>query len=119
MLRLLVRAIGLVLLAGAFAAAVIDGARSLADQQLDTDPDGPIARLCVSCQIRALPALARKMHPMLWDPVLVSILYVPDLCRSGGARRYIDADCAAPRRRRYDRRAPVNWTRSSRRNKFG
>jgi hypothetical protein len=76
-LRLLFRAIGLVLLAGAFAAAVIDGARSLADQQLALTPMGQLLAYAFPVKFALVPALARKVHPMLWDPVLVSILYVP------------------------------------------
>ncbi len=77
MLRLLVRAIGLLLLAGAFAAAVIDGARSLADQQFALTSMGKMLATAFPSKFQILPALASKVHPLLWDPVLVSILYVP------------------------------------------
>lgn len=77
MLRLLVRAIGLLLLAGAFAAAVMDGARSLADQHLALTPMGAALGRVFPTKMANLPTLARKLHPLLWDPVLLSILYVP------------------------------------------
>ena len=77
MLRWLVRAMGLLLLAGAFAAAVIDGARSLADQQLSLTSLGVALATLFPAKIAALPALAGKVHPLLWDPVLLSLLYVP------------------------------------------
>jgi hypothetical protein len=75
--RLLVRAIGLLLLAGAFAAAVTDGARSLADQALTLTSMGAALGTVFPAKMAALPALARKIHPLLWDPVLLRILYVP------------------------------------------
>ena len=77
MLRWVFRGLGLLLLAGAFAAAVIDGARSLADQQLSLTPMGAALATLFPSKIAALPALAAKVHPLLWDPVLLSILYVP------------------------------------------
>ncbi len=77
MLRWLARAIGLLLLAGAFAAAVIDGARSLADQTLTLTPAGIALGAAFPAKMTALPALARNVHPWLWDPVLLKILYAP------------------------------------------
>ena len=77
MLRWVVRVLGLLLLAGAFAAAGIDGARSLADQQVSLTSTGVALASLFPAKIAALPALAAKVHPLLWDPVLLSILYVP------------------------------------------
>jgi hypothetical protein len=64
-------------LAGAFAAAVIDGARSLADQKLTLTPLGNALGSQFPAKMAALPALARKIHPLLWDPVLLWVLYRP------------------------------------------
>jgi hypothetical protein len=76
-LKALARVIGLLLLAGAFAAAVIDGARSIADQRLVLTPMGITLGHAFPAKIEALPTLARKVHPLLWDPVLLNILYAP------------------------------------------
>jgi hypothetical protein len=77
-LRLLVRTIGLLLLAGAFAAAVIDGARSLADQQLRLTPMGVVLARPFPAKFAQLePFVRTKLHPFLWDPVLLNILYAP------------------------------------------
>jgi hypothetical protein len=76
-LRWLVRAIGFLLLVGAFAAAVIDGARSLADQKVTLTPLGIALGKEFPAKMAALPALASKIHPLLWDPVLLWILYGP------------------------------------------
>ena len=77
MLRWLFRAIGLFCLAGAFAAAVLDGARSIADQKLALTQLGVTLATAFPAKFPLLPALAGKIHPLLWDPVLLSLLYVP------------------------------------------
>jgi len=76
-LRWLFRAIGLFCLAGAFAAAVLDGARSIADQKLALTPLGVTLATAFPAKFPLLPALVAKVHPLLWDPVLLSVLYVP------------------------------------------
>ena len=77
MLRLLFRLAGLLTLAGAFASAVIDGARTLADRQLELTPLGATLAWALREKFAALPALVARIHPKLWDPVLLSVLYVP------------------------------------------
>ena len=79
MLRLLFRLLGLLSLAGAFAAAVLDGARSLADQGLQVTPIGETLARLAPAKFAALHAAAAKIHPKLWDPVLVWVLYTPTL----------------------------------------
>ncbi len=98
-LRFVVRLIALGLLAGAFAAAVIDGARSLADQQVVLTSMGQTLGLVIPSRMAILPQQVARLSPWLWDPVLISILYVPAfidlavvglvlmaLCRPRGAR---------------------------------
>ena len=77
MLRLLFRLLGLLALAGAFASAVIDVARTLADQRLEMTPLGATLAYVLRDKFAALPALVARIHPKLWDPVLLSVLYVP------------------------------------------
>ena len=77
MLRFVFRLVGLLLLAGAFAAAVMDGARSLADQQLALTSAGVALGRLIPAKMAALPGLASKAHPLLWDPILLNVLYVP------------------------------------------
>jgi len=76
-LRLLLRLIGLLMLAGAFAAAVLDGARTLADQKLEMTPLGSLVATLAPAKFQALPAAVSKISPKLWDPVLLSFFYVP------------------------------------------
>src|SRR3954454_10396252 len=99
MLRFLVRAIGLVALAGAFALAVMDGARSIANDTLALTPLGASLAQLAPVKFQQLPALASKIHPKLWDPALLDLLYVPTsvvLAVAGIAL----AALAAPRRDR-------------------
>ena len=66
------------LLAGAFAAAVIDGARSLAAQQLTLTSTGLALDLAFPSKFPLLqPFVEKRLHPLLWDPVLVAILSAP------------------------------------------
>ena len=71
------RLLGLLTLAGAFAAGVIDGARTLADQRLELTPLGATLAYVLRDKFAALPALVGKISPKLWDPVLLSVLYAP------------------------------------------
>lgn len=78
MIRFLLRLVGLILLAGAFAAAVIDGARSLALQQLTLTPMGLALDFAFPNKFPLLqPFVEKRLHPLLWDPVLVTILSAP------------------------------------------
>jgi len=76
-LRLLFRLTGLISLAGAFAAAVIDAARTLANGRLEWTPAGVTLDRLFPAKFEALPALAARIHPKLWDPVLLTILWSP------------------------------------------
>ena len=78
MLRLLVRTVGLLSLVGAFAAAVIDGARTIADSQLTLTPTGAVLARPFPAKFAELePFVRTKIHPFLWDPILLKILYAP------------------------------------------
>ena len=83
MLRFLIRLIGLLLLAGAFAALIVDGTRSVADGRIDLLPFGRMIA-------RVSPEAFMKLHagiethlPSLWDPVMVTVLLLPTWCVLG------------------------------------
>ena len=99
MLRFLVRAIGLVALAGAFAAAVMDGARSIANDTLSLTPVGAALARLAPTKFAQLPAWAARINPKLWDPVLLDALYVPT-CVALAAAGAILVALAAPGRER-------------------
>jgi hypothetical protein len=77
-IRLFFRALALVSLAGAFAACVIDGARSIADDRLSFTPIGTTAYWAFPAKFPLLQGfIEQRLHPMLWDPVLLHVLMLP------------------------------------------
>jgi hypothetical protein len=76
-IRLFIRILGLALLAGAFAAVVIDGARSIAADQLSLTPMGVTAYWAFPNKFPLLEPFLRKINPLLWDPILLNILLLP------------------------------------------
>lgn len=84
MLRLIFRFIALMLLAAAFAALVIDGAKSLSDSTLVLTPLGKTLFALFPTRFPLLqPAIERHVSPFLWDPVVVSILLAPTWAVAG------------------------------------
>jgi hypothetical protein len=76
--RLLFRVLGLVLLAGAFAACVIDGARSIADDRLSFTRLGDTAYWAFPNKFPLMQSFVeRQIHPLLWDPILLNLLKAP------------------------------------------
>ena len=85
MLRLALRLFGLLTLAGAFAALVIDGTRSIAAGEIMLTPLGSTAIWLFPAKFPILqPAVERHLHPWLWDPLLVSLLLTPTFLALGG-----------------------------------
>jgi|ERR1700761_2783055 hypothetical protein len=77
-MRLIGRLIGLVLLAGAFAAAVIDGAKSIAASHFILTSLGQTLYAAFPNKMPLLePFIERQIHPLLWKPVLYNILLAP------------------------------------------
>ena len=78
MFRLSFRLIALLLLAGAFAALVIDGTRSIAGGALSLTPLGQTLVWLMPEKFATLkPALQHALPPFLWDPVMVKVLLMP------------------------------------------
>ncbi len=78
MFRFLVRAIGFVFLAGGFAGLVLDGARSIAASSLLATPFGESCHRMFPRSFALLqPAVERHLHPLVWDPFLLSVLLLP------------------------------------------
>ena len=78
MLRFVFRFLGLVMLAGAFAAAVIDGARSLADQRLELTAMGRALDYAFPSKFPLLqPFVERRLGRFVWDPILLGVLSAP------------------------------------------
>jgi hypothetical protein len=99
LIRFAFRLVGLALLAGAFAAAVIDGARSLADQKLELTSMGVALATALPSKFELMHAYIVKHTPLLWDPVLINVLYAPatlDLAVLGAALFYLARRRAVP-----------------------
>jgi hypothetical protein len=73
MFRFLLRLSGLFSLAGAFAALVIDGTRSLAGGRVILTP---LSDLLVQ-RIGMIERGALSLHPLLWDPIATTLLRLP------------------------------------------
>lgn len=77
-MRLIGRFIGLALLASAFAAAIIDGARSIAASRLILTPLGETLYWAFPNKMPLLqPFVEKRIHPLLWDPILYHVLLAP------------------------------------------
>lgn len=77
MLRFLFRTLGLILLACAFAAAIVDGTRSIAAGSLVFTTLGQAMELYMPTQLASLQDAAARVHHWLRDPGLVMILLLP------------------------------------------
>ena len=84
MIRLFIRIVGLALLAGAFAACVIDGARSIAAEQLSFTPMGATVYWALPNKLPLMQSFLERFHPLLWDPILLHILMLPTWAVLGG-----------------------------------
>ena len=78
MLRFLVRAIGLLLLAGGFIALIVDGTRSLAASSLYvTSIDAALQTLAPAVYQSLEKSVLAHLPHFVWDPLLVHLLRVP------------------------------------------
>ncbi len=99
MIRFTLRLVGLALLAGAFAAAVIDGARSLADQKIELYSMGFVLAHAFPAKFALMHDYLVKKAPLLWDPVLLDALYAPatlDLAVLGAVLLYLASRRSVP-----------------------
>jgi hypothetical protein len=77
MLRLMFRFAGILLLAVAFAALIVDGTRSIAAGAAAIAPLGRIVSALFPDLFAKVHAAIESHAPLLWDPVLVTILLLP------------------------------------------
>lgn len=76
-MRLLFRLVGLLCLAAAFAALIVDGTASVAAGKVDLHPLGDTLAKLSPDGFARVQALVSAKAPMLWDPVLSSLLLLP------------------------------------------
>jgi hypothetical protein len=78
MLRFLLRAIGLLLLAGGFIALIVDGTRSLAGSSLYvTSIDTALQTIAPAVYQSSEKWILAHLPPFVWDPLLIHLLRVP------------------------------------------
>ncbi len=77
MIRFIVRVIAVLLLAGGFATAVIDGTRSIAANNVQLTSVGDLFRTLQPAKYAQLQPMVERWNPRLWDPVAVKALAVP------------------------------------------
>jgi hypothetical protein len=69
---------GLLLAAAGFVGLVIDGTRSIANNQVTFTPLGELAFTLFPRSFPLIePAVTRHVHPFLWDPVLLKFFLLP------------------------------------------
>jgi hypothetical protein len=78
MFRLIFRFLGLLLLAAAFAALVVDGTRSIAGGALSLASFGQTMLWLMPSKFAGIEAAAQHvLPPLLWGPVMVRVLKMP------------------------------------------
>lgn len=77
MIRFLLRILGFVLLAAAFVGAVVDGARSIANDAVSLTPLGDVAAAVLKERYLALRPAAESLHPLVWQGLLGPLASVP------------------------------------------
>ena len=77
MVRLFFRFVGLLLLAGAFVALVVDGTRSVAAGTVAIVPFGRTSSAMFPDAFAKLHQAVQTHLPVLWDPVLVTLFLLP------------------------------------------
>ncbi len=77
MFRILVRTIGLFLLAGAFAALVIDGTRSIAGGALSLTSLATTIGWIAPDEVAGLKPAISHISAFLWDPIAIVLLKLP------------------------------------------
>lgn len=77
MLRFLARVLGLLLLAAGFVGLVVDGTRAIANGVVAFTPLGEAAFALFRERYLQLQPAAERLHPALWDPVLLTLTRLP------------------------------------------
>ncbi len=78
MIKGVFRMLAFVLLAAGFVAAIMDGARSLANSTLDYARLSSTAfRLFGDRYLALQSAIERSVHPLVWDPVMLNLMLLP------------------------------------------
>jgi hypothetical protein len=100
MIRFLLRVLAMVALAVAVIMAVLDATRTIAASQLVMTPLGSSWSSASPDTLASAQAFVeQKMHPLLWDPVIVQLLALPGFVVFGAASLVLYAVGRRPERR--------------------
>ncbi|MDO9440902.1 MAG: hypothetical protein Q7T73_08425 [Beijerinckiaceae bacterium] len=77
MIRLFVRLVALLLMAGSFVALVLDGTRSIAAGTLTYSTLGALIAAVFPKFAELKPVLDSRLHPLVWDPGVIFVLALP------------------------------------------
>jgi hypothetical protein len=78
MIRFLTRTMALLLLAAGFAALVVDGVRSISGSRIVVTAFGEtVFRIFPFSFPKLQPAVEQRLHPIVWDPFLLSFFVTP------------------------------------------
>jgi hypothetical protein len=99
LLRFSLRALSVLLLAGAFAAAVLDIAHTIADQTPTVTPMGVALETLFPTKFEAWSQMLKTRAPWAWDLVALRILYAPTFVDLGALGLVIGFLARPPRRR--------------------
>lgn len=76
--RFFVRMLGYLVVAAGFVVLLTDGARSIANSAWQFTPLGEALAMLLRDRFLLLqPAIERNLHPLLWDPVLLTLMRAP------------------------------------------
>jgi hypothetical protein len=79
MFRFLLRMLGYLAIAAGFVSLMIDGARSIANSELMLTSLNDLGLRFLGERFQLLqPAIERQIHPLLWDPVVLHFLRLPN-----------------------------------------
>jgi hypothetical protein len=77
MIRLTFRFLGVLLLAAAFAALIVDGTKSIAASAVLYTPAADTAAQIFPDKFKLLQPALERIHPMLWNPAMIDVLRLP------------------------------------------
>jgi hypothetical protein len=77
MIRSAFRLLGLILLAGAFAALIIDGTRSIAGGEFTVTSVAAALLWAMPDRLDSFRQQVQHVNPYLWDPILIYALRLP------------------------------------------
>ncbi len=84
MIRLILKFLGFVVLSLGFVAFVIDGTRTIAGSRISVTTMGEMLNSLAGAKVLMFQLMVeRNLHPLIWKPVLTTLLLVPTFLAAG------------------------------------